>query len=182
MACPNFIPRRIHRPASQLFIFLLLCTAAATAQKADSTTLWYNKLPACPCRSPDYAGVVLHDGWARDKADLNKYHKGAFSSYRSYPAIKTSEGYSCQQCCYDRNGDLITSGRAAGTPDKISACRGENSKGIMTIRPFGLIGHYFRDVHPWLKDMRADTTGWKKYNAAWLPNAGNGCKLNTPTP
>ncbi len=161
-----------------LLVFLILYSLAAFAQHKDSSTIWYDQLPACPCRNPDYNGVTLNDGWAKDKGDLHKYHQGAAASFRSYPAIKTAEGYSCQQCCYDSSGDLITAGRGAGTPDKRSACRGENKKGIMTIRFFGLIGHYFKDVRPWIRYMKADSSGWQKYNLLWQPNNKNKCKVN----
>lgn len=150
------------------------------AQKIDTGKKWYDKLPGCPCKNPDRNGVVLGDGWAKDKANIKKYHKGAAASYRSYPPVKTQEGASCQQCCYDKNGDLITSGRGAGTPDKSSACKGEDNNGAMTIRFFGLIGHYWKDVKPWAKFMKADsTTGWAKYNSLWVPNNTNGCPVNT---
>jgi hypothetical protein len=149
------------------------------AQGGDSAKNWYELLPDCPCRNPDFQGVKLGDGWAKDKGNLHKYHLGAAASFRSYPAVRTKWGYSCQQCCYDTAGNLITSGRGAGTPDKISACKGENGEGKMTVRFFGLIGHYFKDVRPWTKLMRTDsTTGWQKYNSLWLPNAGKGCNIN----
>jgi len=163
------------------FIFVLaflLATSNAFTQKKD-TAVWYTKLPACPCRNPDFNGVVLGDGWAKDKGDLKKYHRGAAASYRSYPATKTTAGHSCQQCCYDVKGNLITSGRGAGTPDKKSACSGENKNGVMTLRFFGFIGHYWSDVRPWNNLMKKDSlTGWIRYNVFWLPNNGSDCKIN----
>ncbi|RKR85147.1 AMOP domain-containing protein [Mucilaginibacter gracilis] len=162
-----------------IFLVLLLLSmmnATVVAQQKD-TTRWYQKLPACPCRNPDFNGVKLNDGWAKDKGNLAKYHKGATASFRSYPAVKTEEGKSCQQCCYDSKGDLIVSGRAAGTLDKKSACSGEDKNGLMTVRYFGLIGHYFKDVKPWNNLMKKDTAGWKAYNALWIPNNGNHCGL-----
>lgn len=143
----------------------------AQSQQVDLTV----QLPDCPCKAPDYNGLSLNDGWAKDKGNLKKYHMGAYTSYRSYPAVKTKWGLSCQQCCYDSNGNLIKSGRGAGTPDKISACRGENDKGFMKVRLGGLIGHYFKDVKPWKKYMRSDNSGWARYNQQWPPNPGKNC-------
>lgn len=157
-------------------VCILFLNYSASAQQIDSAE-WYAKLPACPCRNPDFKGIKLNDGWAKDKGNLSKYHKGATASFRSYPAIKTSVGNSCQQCCYDANGNLITAGRAAGTPDKTSACNGENKYGVMRVRFFGLIGHYFRDVRPWNKLMKKDTSGWQTYNISWLPSQGK-CHIN----
>jgi len=152
---------------------------AGSAQKVDTAKKWYAKLPSCPCRNPDWNGVVLHDGWAKDKANLKKYHRGAAASFRSYPAVKTTAGTSCQQCCYDKNGDLITAGRGAGTPDKCSACSGEDQKGYMKFRFFGLIGHYFKDVRPWSRLIARDSVrGWAVYNKDWLPDTGLHCKTN----
>lgn len=137
---------------------------------------WYTALPDCPCIDPDYEGVVLDDGWAKDKGDISKYHKGAVSSYRSYPPVKTNEGKSSQQCCYDENGKLITDKQGAGTPDKVSTCRGEDKSGQMLIRWSGVIGHYIKDVKPWNRYMKADSiNGWQEYNKLWTPNEGKDC-------
>lgn len=149
--------------------------ASPSDPASSSDTSWLHQLPDCPCRNPDYNSVQLNDGWAKDKANLKKYHHGAAASYRSYPKVKTKWGYSAQQCCYDSSGALIKSGRGAGTPDKISACGGENRKGIMKARFFGLIGHYFKDVRPWKKLMRKDPDGWQVYNRQWIPNPGRNC-------
>lgn len=157
-------------------ILITLVSLSGTAVYGQSPdTAWLHQLPHCPCRNPDYSGIQLGDGWAKDKGNLRKYHQGAAASFRSYPAVKTKWGYSCQQCCYDSAGMLIRSGRGAGTPDKISACRGENKKGVMKVRFFGLIGHFFKDVRPWNKYMRHDPDGWKTYNQEWTPDAGNNC-------
>jgi hypothetical protein len=139
---------------------------------------WLEKLPACPCESPDKYGIKLNDGWAKDKGNINKYHQGATESFRSYPAILTSEGHSGQQCCYDKNGNLITEGRAAGTPDKENTCDGENSEGIMTIRFTSLLAHYYKDVKPW-EEFGGIDSGWIKYNKIWKPNNKNNCPINT---
>lgn len=146
-------------------------------QNGPATEPWHHRLLNCPCRNPDLNQVNIGDGWAKDKGDIAIYHKGATECIRSYPAVKTKEGRSGQQCCFDENGNLITAGAGAGTPDKVSTCGGEDSKGIMTIQILTVVGHYYKDVRPW-KRMDAQNAAWKKYNTLWVPNNGNGCKQN----
>ncbi|QDK77743.1 hypothetical protein EXU85_03680 [Spirosoma sp. KCTC 42546] len=141
----------------------------------QQNTIWYNYLPNCPCKNPDSTGVYVNDGWAKDKGNITKYHRGAAECFRSYPPIETSEGKSGQQCCYDKSNNLITEGSGAGTPDKESTCSGENSKGVMITRLIGIIGHYRKDVKPW-DDMGGENNGWVKYNQLWKPNQGKNCK------
>jgi hypothetical protein len=74
---------------------------------SEDSSPWFEKLPTCPCENPDLNGVKIGDGWAEDKGNIEKYHKGAAHSYRSYPYVKTNEGKSGQQCCYDINGKLL---------------------------------------------------------------------------
>ncbi len=155
-----------------LIVLFTSCNKAPYTNKAADA--WYNQLPACPCMNPDLNGVKLNDGWAQDKADLNKYHKGAKASFRSYPSVATSQGHSCQQCCYDSAGRLITEGSGAGTPDKVSTCRGEDANGKMKVKYFSLLGHYFKDVRPW-EQYGGEDSGWKKYNLLWVPNKGKAC-------
>lgn len=141
---------------------------------SEVSSPWYEKLPTCPCENPDLNGVKIGDGWAEDKGNIEKYHKGAVHSYRSYPYVNTDEGKSGQQCCYDINGKLIKEGSGAGTPDKVSTCKGENPDGTMKVRSSGLWGHYFRDVRPWVK-LGGENNGWIEYNKIWVPNKGNNC-------
>jgi len=150
-----------------LFICVIIISLTAHAQQINQA--WYESLPSCPCNDPDRDSVRLNDGWAKDKGNFKKYHPGAESSYRSYPAVRTTEGLSGQQCCYDAGGKLITSGPAAGTPDKVSTCRGENGEGNMKTRLLGLWGHYFKDVRPWIR------LGWLAYNEEWKPDQGQDC-------
>jgi hypothetical protein len=154
-----------------LFFFFFFISYNAIAQEKA----WHELLPDCPCRDPDAAGIKIGDGWAKDKGNLKRYHNGAATSFRSYPATKTSEGKSGQQCCYDINGNLILSGAGAGTPDKVSTCKGETRKGKMKFRMSGIIGHVRKDVRPWKKRMKTDKNGWIGYNRLWPPNQGNNC-------
>jgi hypothetical protein len=177
----NLVSSSRKRKSTALFLilfslsFAFLGNIAAFSQQKNSSPGWYDKLPDCPCFSP---GDKLDDGWAIEKGDLSKFHKGATTSFRSYPAIETSAGKSGQQCCYDENGKLITSGQAAGTPDRIGTCKGENEKGIVRLRILGLPGHFKNDVKPWKQFMQEDSIGWKKYNSIWVPNTGKSCTAN----
>lgn len=162
-------------------LLLLFITSSQTIYAQNPKHNWQTKLPDCPCMAPDKEETVLNDGWAKDKGDINKYHKGASSSYRSYPPVKTEFGKSGQQCCYDENGRLITSGSGAGTPDKISTCRGENKKGTMKLRLAGIAGHIKKDVKPWNKLIKENSNGWATYNKEWVPNNGKNCTKNEIT-
>lgn len=148
-----------------LFISILFiqCT-----KPANDTEAWYEVLPECPCIDPDINGVVLDDGWARDQGgSLTYYHPGASKGYRSYPRIKTTEGWSGQQCIYDENGELMTDGAAAGTPDKVSTCIGEDKEGNMKKSQLARLGHKKKDVDPWVE------MGWEAYNELWKPSQGD---------
>ncbi|WP_428661981.1 hypothetical protein [Runella sp.] len=142
--------------------------------KSQVKIIWYEDLPDCPCKNPDFYEVKLNDGWAKDKGDIKKYHKGATECFRSYPFTKTSIGNSGQQCCFDIQGNLIKSGAGAGTPDKVSTCNGEDKNGQMKLRLLGIYGHYFKDVTPWNKAGNAEDA-WKSYNTQWVPNQGLNC-------
>lgn len=154
-------------------LIALLYLSCADKKPEGSTLIWLQQLPPCPCENPDRQGVHLHDGWAKDEGDISVYHAGATECFRSYPPIKTAEGWSGQQCCYDEQGHLITAGSAAGTPDKVSTCDGESANGVMTLRLAGVWGHLSEDVNPWKK------MGWQAYNLIWIPNSGSGCDTNT---
>lgn len=155
-----------------LFIFGLVVIISNGSQDEKNDDEWYKSLPVCPCTNPDMSGVKINDGWAKDKGNISKYHKGATECFRSYPYVKTSTGNSCQQCCYDDGGLLIKVGSGAGTPDKVSTCAGEDTEGIMTSRFLALISHYYKDVKPWEK-AGSPNDAWKTYNKYWVPNQGD---------
>ena len=80
---------------------------------------WWEALPDCPCNENQ-----IPPGWTGGAANQT-YHPGAQNCYRS-PALTEDEVVAAgldarlrpgQQCCYDPNGNLITSGAGAGTPD-----------------------------------------------------------------
>ncbi|REA64471.1 hypothetical protein DSL64_02675 [Dyadobacter luteus] len=152
-------------------LLALIVTTIFLTETDDTTDkrTWHQQLPPCPCTNPDFNKIILNDGWAKDKGDLDTYHHGATECFRSYPYTKTSAGKSGQQCCYDSNGKLISSGSGAGTPDKASTCSGEDKSGTMKIRFFALLPHYFRDVKPW-KQAGEASEAWKIYNKEWVPS------------
>ena len=155
-------------------LFLTACMCKNAKQAAAINTMWYSGLPTCPCENPDKNGIALQDGWAKDAGNINHYHKGASECFRSYPAITTAEGQSCQQCCYDTSGHLISYGSGAGTPDKISTCDGEDSNGKMKTKFSRVLNHYIKDVKPW-EEFGGVDSGWKKYNQLCVPDTGTGC-------
>jgi hypothetical protein len=126
---------------------------------------WIAQLPECPCEVPDKK--LVGDGWAVDIGDIKKHHKGASICFRSYPAIKTDQGMSGQQCCYDSEGQLITTGKGAGTPDRETSCAGEGNDGRMKVAFPGVIFHYFKDVLP------GPRVSDKTYLKKWRPSLGD---------
>lgn len=160
------------------FVMLLLVPGPARVRAQSARTSWYELLPACPCRNPDFSGTVLGDGWAKDRGDLATYHTGAAASFRSYPPVRTPEGRSGQQCCYDQHGNLITAGTGAGTPDRKSTCAGETRSGVMRLRIVGILAHMRADVKPWKRYMSESPGGWEAYNRSWVPDNRNACPVN----
>ncbi|MDR2440813.1 MAG: hypothetical protein LBE12_15740 [Planctomycetaceae bacterium] len=79
---------------------------------------WYNKnknitwtffLPACPCKLCERDPKQ----WGEPGPPDSHYHIGATNCMRSHP---NEQGHA-NQCCYDSNGDLITSGSGQGSAD-----------------------------------------------------------------
>ncbi|MGB7537783.1 MAG: DUF4157 domain-containing protein [Anaerolineales bacterium] len=122
---------------------------------------WLEALPNCPCNAP------THDttNWVRDSnPDLQTYHPGAASSFRSTSAATGGSRHG-QQCTYDAADRLITDGPGAGTPDVYSP---SGRLGALNI-PY----HVVYDVKTW-KEL-----GWSTYNQYWRPNNGLGCPSNS---
>jgi hypothetical protein len=116
-------------------------------------------LPACPCSAQE--AESQKGQWVLSNTSIEYYHPGSASSYRSAESVNNHG----QQCTYDREGLLITSGSATGTPDFWS--------------PIGLSGisqHYLNDVRPF------DVLGWQIYNSYWVPNNESDCPGNPVTP
>lgn len=91
------------------------------------------------------------------------YHNGARTCMRSLSMF--SDDFPCQQYCYDNDGDLVTTGTGAGSPDvnipdKISG-----------------------EVYPFYCDLILDDDRWdgpfvKIYNSFRRSNNSNNCKTN----
>lgn len=162
-------PKRM-KPIITVVLLVGSITLLLNTPLIPSQDEWHEKLPHCPCENPDLKQIALNDGWAQDVGNIKKYHSGATTCFRSYPPVKTSEGMSGQQCCYDSLGNLIKCGSGAGTPDRASTCLGEDSMGIMTLNKNGVFAHLYKDVLPWHKK------GWREYNKIWVPNKGQDCK------
>ncbi|MBL4624008.1 MAG: hypothetical protein JKY42_02530 [Flavobacteriales bacterium] len=129
---------------------------------------WLVALPDCPCEVPDLKNTS--DGWAYDiRSSVERFHIGAKYNFRSYPAIETTQGNSCQQCCYDANGKLIATGPGAGTPDRESSCAGENENGEMGVNYANIGFHVVKDVLPFFR-MKIEN-----YHLQWEPNKGENC-------
>jgi hypothetical protein len=88
---------------------------------------WNDNLTPCPCKlnkpkctpSPRTGKKLPFENpdntkWENPSSDLFGYHNDARACMRS----KTAGGSPGEQCCYDKNGDLITGGSGAGTADR----------------------------------------------------------------
>jgi RHS repeat-associated protein len=73
---------------------------------------WTKNLEPCPCNLKDRC--KNKDKWTEPTTELHGYHVGATSCIRSSTGIWKSEN----QCCYDENGNLITSGSGQGSADR----------------------------------------------------------------
>ncbi|XP_066532167.1 isthmin-2 isoform X2 [Hoplias malabaricus] len=131
------------------------------------------QLPSCPCSYPPAAShttVTLQDDdlertfqW-RDASDpkehLDIYKPSARRCLRS-ALSKNGTTLAAQHCCYDNQGQLITRGKSAGTPNIISI-------------EFSAELHFKVDVLPWILCKG----NWSRLNAVRPPNNGLGCPEN----
>lgn len=135
---------------------------------------WYEQVPDCPCTIPVTTDQTAQRGdldaaWSNPKP-ANAAHPGATWEIR----WALQPGQPGQQCTYDQRGVLLTSGEAAGTPDKAAYFeRGNLFWKVPT--PFSAEGwsnyeHTIKDLLPyiWAK-ARNDIDG---YLASWPPNRG----------
>ena len=122
------------------------CEEWAIPEIADRD--WIDAIPVCPCRvtfSGFYVTVtpstdVNPDDWETDLAcrpnigiGLCRYfHRGASGCIRA-PARTGRAG---QQCCYDAEGDLITAGSGAGTPDRVSGAVDTGDHDTADVEPY----------------------------------------------
>jgi hypothetical protein len=126
---------------------------------------WLSILPACPCT---YQLAMSMPGIWRDATGFwtSHYHPGADKDVRSVSGYSSSTGsYHGQQCTYDSDGNLITEGAGAGTPDIWAP--NDGWFGRNTSR------HQSDDVEPF------SLLGWRLYTQFWRPNkGGNQCPAN----
>ncbi|MBA4719360.1 MAG: hypothetical protein HRO68_09810 [Nitrosopumilus sp.] len=79
---------------------------------------WLDVLPDCPC-TVKLARNPTTTKWTEQHSPfLQTYHPGAFFEFRSTDTYSSGKDTAHdQQCTYDEQENLITSGHAAGTPD-----------------------------------------------------------------
>jgi hypothetical protein len=129
--------------SKKLDIYVSGCLEGGTLWefKVRDCPTWYSGLPDCPCKysqAQDSAQKPAGpEGKWQDKGAADQdYHYGATNEVRWIPSKGGDPG---QQCTYDANGNLITKGIAAGSPDRVSP---GSSGGY-------LCPHYREDVIPW---------------------------------
>jgi RHS repeat-associated protein len=145
---------------------------------------WLKGLPNCPCslKSCDGGGYVSPDDskWELVRAPKQEHHPGAKYDLRSKESNEAGAG---QQCTFDENGNLITEGIGAGTPDRKHWWPGwaGGYLGIAAnwVRDGGHIGH---DVTPFefaaMIDARQGGGNRERYLEVRPPNNGNNCPRN----
>ncbi|MFA7173752.1 MAG: RHS repeat-associated core domain-containing protein, partial [Kiritimatiellia bacterium] len=129
-------------------------------------TGWLSSIPNCPdkiCIENGQPKNCNNNQWNSLSSASQTFHPGASWCMRS----NTSSG-SGQQCCYDKQGHLITSGLGAGTPDRQAA----------SIRSGFYLSHYQHDVAPfniaWDLDGGVLGQNLSKYFTVRPPSQGKG--------
>lgn len=126
---------------------------------------WKDALPDCPCTAEE----IDKDEFERNDYGLETHHPGAASGYRSSEPVEIKSSVNPelpeleagQQCTFDRNGDLVTHGIGAGTPDAYSPSEYTN-----------VLDHYQTDV------VTSKYLSTKDYQKEWTPNNDNNCREN----
>jgi RHS repeat-associated protein len=114
---------------------------------------WTSKLPCCP----DTAKEAESQGWDKDQPWESALHPHAAACWRKRVDL------SCQQCCYNGAGELITTGDSAGTPDYY--CPG-----------LGVPTDPARNHQDWDGQPLADCGLDWYFKAGWAPDRG--CKAH----
>jgi len=134
---------------------------ALTIAQGLNTTYpdWLNVLPDCPCTYDE--AMANPDVWKDSTSPFSSwFHPGAAHDVRTKHGYRTIPDSSHgQQCTYDDEGKLITSGPGAGTPDAWSP-------------ETNFWNHQSTDVDTY-KAM-----GSNVYVRYWTPNNGNNCEAN----
>ncbi|MEO1259841.1 MAG: VWA domain-containing protein [Bacteroidota bacterium] len=145
---------------------------------------WYERLPNCPCtyqEAQELADSECDSGVWQDCGEANQaFHYGAAYEVRWLPDVANSSG---QQCTYNLDGYLITSGIAAGSPDTIAPATSQSLDILKCGNALGNIiasfdylcqissSHCEKDVIPW-----RNIPCWK-YLEDWPANTSD-CNTN----
>jgi len=138
--------------------FQVLCPES---DKPEEEEQWYSDLPDCPCTLADLRNVLggTQDPvgiWELENSASQTFHYGARYEARWVPGDEA--GLAGQQCTYDTEGDLITAGIAAGSPDRFSP-------GTHDDPSYWVGAHAATDVSPWY------VISCESYLAGWPSNA-----------
>ena len=136
--------------------------------RANKDLSWIDSLPACPCCLERRNGKFLAPGTGWGRPVHNSLHPGSSVCIRTDTYVGAGE-----QCCYDKDGRLITRGRGAGTPDKYAPS-------VFNLF-FSL--HYASDVWPFslakrLDDSKGGVFFLQRYLELRPPQNKNNCPDN----
>lgn len=132
---------------------------------------WKEKLDNCPCTREEIEQNSEFESSNSIESFIDEYyHPGADTVYRSTEATEIpstvnpnlSPLQAGQQCAYDEDGNLITHGEAAGTPDAFNP----NVTDLFSYE------HTDADVTP------AEIFDLERYHQSWTPNNGDNCPIN----
>jgi hypothetical protein len=134
---------------------------------------WWEAMPPCPKRQekleeamrreydrhkkPGESSSKPPNGWCFE-GHSPEHHPGAHSCFRQ---TRRTAGPG-QQCCYRKDGSLITEGAGAGTPDKIAVAHGLYWTGDCIYALGRVLAHLDHDVwyYDFLMDMTDDDREW----------------------
>lgn len=132
---------------------------------------WKEKLDNCPCTREEIEQKPEFESSNFFESVIDEiYHPGADAVYRSTEATEINSTVNPnlpplqagQQCAYDEDGNLITYGEAAGTPDAFNP----NVTDLFSYE------HTDADVTP------AEVFDLERYHQSWTPNNGDNCPIN----
>lgn len=134
---------------------------------------WFNGLPSCPCHiSPAalYNNNTVYDLQQKKRFNWKVIHakSGKLNIFKPDAAYciqqqlsMSASSPSAQQCCYDKNFQLITRGSGAGTPHLVAPEIDYSLHSEVDLKPFIL--------------CQGD---WTRYQAVRSPNNGYNCTDN----
>ena len=128
---------------------------AFSPREGTSQRTFYSALPNCPCNVAEARQLLgpttcPAGEWQNCEGASQAFHYGAADEVRWTPAEDGAPG---QQCTYDEEGDLITGGIAAGSPDKVAPQQScDQPEWLVNLGAdiaCGLSDHCQEDVVPW---------------------------------